>query len=141
MISLFSSFFLLFFIKKTDHQLQQPNRTIRLWDPLQGKQLRQVTTTQRVANWHTLTYLTIDPSSSLAICSTQNGYLCIWDFAAALAQEDHDNDESFLVFAKKIMTGSVEGLAFDRNHRTIGCCSSDNLVHCFSIESTNSHSS
>jgi len=106
-----------------------------LWDPLKGVQLRQVKTSERVANWHTLTYLVIDAASFLAICTTQNGYLCVWDFAASLTHPDRDNDDSFLVFSKKLMSGSVEGLSFDHVNRVIGCCTSDNLVHCFGLES------
>lgn len=67
--------------------------------------------TSTIKEWHTLTYLALEPNGKRVAIGSQNGYLFIFDI---LSKE--------LLFGEKIHLGGVEGMDW-RNGRLITCSS------------------
>jgi len=68
--------------------------------------------THFITDWHTLTYLSLQPNGEHLGVVSENGYLFVWNLI---------NKE--MVFSSKIHSGSIE--AMDWKGNLIVCCSSD----------------
>jgi WD40 repeat protein len=63
-------------------------------------------TTSFIQEWHTITYMALEENGHRVAVVTQNGYLVIWDIAGS----KEENYEQKVIFARKVHTGSIEGL-------------------------------
>jgi len=91
-------------------------------------ELQEILNTKDVSEWHTLTYLSIDPHTNLLACATQNGYIHLWNLK-----------EKRKIYGEKVHSGSIEGLSFHRfpedpnNELYLSSCSSDCTVHVYEM--------
>eukprot|EP00741_Cyanophora_paradoxa_P016843 tig00020943_g16267.t1 len=102
------------------------DRTVRVWGAEGDWPLLAVYDTfgyVPAAEWHTLTYLSLGGGDALA-CAAQNGFLFLW----TLPEGDGDGGAGSAPprVARKVHTGSVEGLAW--RGRRVATCSSDCTV-------------
>ena len=95
---------------------------VMVWDPLKWELLRTVQTDQ-LEEWHTLTYVSIEPGpGSRIVAVTQNGYFVAWDGITGKHLSHH-----------KIHAASVEGLVWDPRTSFLATCSSDCSATVFQI--------
>lgn len=97
------------------------DRRISLYNPLKEFSKIGEITTLGLDEWHTLTYLSLEDNGTRIACSTQHGYLCIWDLTLFKVP----------LFAKKVQHGGIEGLKWRGN--IIATCSSDCTIVIFQI--------
>lgn len=96
------------------------DKIIRFRDPNQGFKILYEVETSTIKEWHTLTYLALEPQGSKVAVGSQNGYLFIYDIAGRE-----------LLFGEKVHMGGVEGLDWVGNK--IITCSSDLCVNIFEV--------
>lgn len=88
------------------------DRTVRIYNN-QYNFLYVLHTPKSLFGWFTLTYMKVDENNKLIICTTQNGYLVIWN-------DEQINENQLPILCKKIHFGSLEGLAYDKQvHRVV----------------------
>ena len=75
-----------------------------------------------IDGWYTLTYLAINPVKNLILCSTQNGFLIIWDSSTMEC-----------ILSRRMHTGSIEGLTWDSTFETFATIGSDCVVDVFQL--------
>ena len=92
------------------------DKVIRFRNPKDGfKVLFEVQTTT-IKEWHTLTYLALEPNGYRVAVGSQTGYLFIYDIRG-----------KDLLFGEKIHLGGIEGLDWKDNK--ICTCSSDLCIN------------
>jgi len=97
------------------------DKTCRIYDG-ETFLLLKIVNTYDIYGWHTLTYMCINSEKDLLICSTQNGYVVMWDLIT------HEK-----IFEKKLHGGSIEGLVLDEKQEHLYTVGSDCVVNAFSI--------
>ena len=100
------------------------SQTIRVMD---GKSfdIIRILSTYDLHGWHTLTYLTLHPSTSphlLLTCTTQNGYVVVWNVRSG-----------YRVTCGRIHCGSVEGLAWNKSTGSLATVGADCITHLFKV--------
>ena len=88
--------------------------------------------THDLYGWHTLTYLALHPSEPsvtmssrlLLTCTTQNGYVIVWDVYS-----------SGRVACGRIHCGSIEGLTWNKSTGSLATVGADCVVHLFELHS------
>lgn len=98
------------------------DRTVHIYDGKAFKLLK-VLRTDDIHGWYTLTYLAINPSTDWLLCSTQNGFLILWDM---ITMEG--------IFCKKLHCGSIEGLEWNESLESFASIGSDCIVNIFSVK-------
>lgn len=99
------------------------DRTVRINDG-NTFYLLHILKTQHIHGWYTLTYLAINPVKNWILCSTQNGYIIIWDSVSSLS-----------LCCEKVHCGSIEGLEWNKSFETFASVGSDCAVNLFSASS------
>lgn len=95
---------------------------VMVWDPVKWELLRTLQTDQ-LDEWHTLTYVCIEPGPGIRVVAvTQNGYAVFWDALSGTPLSHH-----------KIHAASIEGLVWDSRTSLIATCSSDCSAAVFTI--------
>jgi len=95
------------------------DKTCRIYDG-ETFQLLKVVNTYDIYGWHTLTYMCINSEKDLLICSTQNGYVVMWDLSSYKK-----------VYEEKLHDGSIEGLVLDMKQEHLYTVGSDCAVNAF----------
>lgn len=93
-------------------------------------QVIHILSTKDLYGWHTLTYLTLhhvtpatESCGTLKLtCTTQNGYVVVWDVGKGARMA-----------CGQIHLGSVEGLAWNKTTGTLATVGSDCVVHLFQL--------
>lgn len=98
------------------------DRTVRIYNGTSFKVLH-VVKLDKLSGWFTLTYLSLNPTSQQCLCSTQNGYLALWDCTTGE-----------LITCRKMHCGSIEGLAWSDDFKEFGTVSSDCVVNVFEVD-------
>ncbi|PRP86721.1 hypothetical protein PROFUN_02870 [Planoprotostelium fungivorum] len=96
------------------------DQTIRIYETKDWN-LLHVFTTEDIEEWHTLTYLCIEPSGDRLAVASQNGYVCVWSL-----------ETKERLFAEKMHAGSIEGLCWERDGH-LRSCSSDCTVNVYRV--------
>ena len=91
------------------------DKIVRFRDPSNEFKVMDEVETSTIKEWHTLTYLSLEPSGSRVAVGSQNGYLFIYDIK-----------EKELLFGEKTHLGGIEGL--DWVGGKLVTCSSDLCV-------------
>ena len=81
-------------------------------------ELLHILNTSEIHGWYTFSYLSINPLLSAVLCSSQNGYLVMWDL-----------DSLNLLFCKKLHCGSIEGLEWSKISHNFASVGSDCIVN------------
>lgn len=97
------------------------DRTVRVRDG-QTFEMVHVLSIPEIRGWYTLTYLSLDPVRNHCLCSTQNGFIVLWD----VLKGDR-------LACWKMHSGSVEGLVWDKEFRQFATVSSDCVVNLFTV--------
>jgi len=92
------------------------DQTFRFYNPKKDFELLFTDSTSFVREWHTLTYLSLEPNGTRLAVGAQNGYLFIYDIVNKKFE-----------FSEKVHTGSIEGLDWKKN--VLVTCSSDNTIN------------
>jgi WD40 repeat protein len=92
------------------------DKVIRFRDPKDGFKILFEVQTTTIKEWHTLTYLALEPNGHRVAVGSQNGYLFIYDIF-----------EKDLLYGEKIHLGGIEGLDWKGNK--ICTCSSDLCIN------------
>ena len=85
---------------------------MRFRDPKKSFEVVYELETSTIKEWHTLTYLALEPNGHRVAIGSQNGYLFIFDIAT-----------KEMVFGEKIHLGGIEGM--DWVGSKLVTCSSD----------------
>ena len=85
-------------------------------------ELIKVLDTKEIYGWYTLTYMSINPKQNWILCSTQNGYLILWDIASGKC-----------LLHKRMHCGSIEGLSWNDDFRWFATVGSDCVVNMLSV--------
>jgi WD40 repeat protein len=88
------------------------DRVIRFRDPNDGFRILFEVSTSPIKEWHTLTYLALEPRGHRVAVGSQNGYLFVFDI-----------ERRELVFGENVHMEGIEGLDWVGNK--ICTCSSD----------------
>lgn len=99
------------------------DKTARIYNGI-SFELLHIVNTYNIYGWHTLTYLCIDNIKDRLICSTQNGYLSIWNLKTYE-----------VVYQEKLHGGSIEGMVLDSEQKFIYTVGSDCVVNRFTFVS------
>ena len=97
------------------------DRTVRIHNG-RTYELLNILQTDKIHGWYTLTYLSINTSKDWLLCSTQNGYLILWDLAT-----------KHCMFCNKLHCGSIEGLEWNDSFQNFASIGSDCIANIFSI--------
>ena len=98
------------------------DRTVRVRDGRTFDMIH-VLSIPEIRGWYTLTYLSLDPIMHFCLCSTQNGFIVLWDILTG----------SKLAWWK-MHCGSVEGLVWDKDFHKFATVGSDCVVNVFTVE-------
>jgi len=93
------------------------DRTVRMYNAHTFELLHVLSTGVHIPEWHTCTYLALEPNGSLVACATQNGFVCVWSL---LTWER--------VAVGRLHAGSVEGLRWSSTSGLLATCSADCMV-------------
>ena len=97
------------------------DRTVRVRDG-QTFELIHVLSVPDIRGWYTLTYLALDPIRQQCLCSTQNGFIVLWDVLTGKK-----------LAWRKMHSGSIEGLVWDKEFQHFATVSSDCVVNVFAV--------
>ena len=96
------------------------DKIIRFRDPQKHFEVMFEVETSTIKEWHTLTYLALEPRGHRVAIGSQNGYLFIYDIW-----------KRELLFGEKVHLGGIEGL--DGNGNKICTCSSDLCINVLEV--------
>ena len=92
--------------------------------PDTGKEpeLIHIFNTTEVEEWHTLTYLALEPKGKRVAVATQTGYVFMWNI-----------ETKEKLFGEKLHTGSIEGLRWNAAHKALVTTSSDCTTNLYTV--------
>eukprot|EP00794_Sanderia_malayensis_P000281 gene281-906_t len=99
------------------------DRTIRINNGNDYTLIRVIQTRDMIYGWYTLTYLCINTFRNWILCSSQNGFIIIWDLVTS----------DFLV-CERLHCGSIEGLALNSSMTSFATIGSDCVANIFKLE-------
>lgn len=93
------------------------DQTIKIYDPInQFTHISTLSTKDIVLDWHTITYIALEENGTHLACSTQNGFIVIFDLQTNKP-----------MFCEKVHMGGIEGLCWKGN-LLVSCASDLNLT-------------